>query len=94
MAKTNLFSETESSALKFLAENGGSVLITSIPDKTSRDLVFGNTIPGIRVYQKLEKLGLLYITEEEPDETGFTFTPMVELTDEGTLVAKKELQLS
>lgn len=81
--------EAESNALRFLAAHGGSVLISAIPDKNEKD-VFGGIVPGIRVYQKLEKQGLLIITEEEPEEDGFQWTPMVELTDSGKLAAKNE----
>lgn len=82
--------ESEKAALTFLAENGGSVLVTAIPDKSGKD-IFGQIEPGIRVYQKLKKQGLLIITEEEPDEEGFTFTPQVELTDGGVLALKTKL---
>ena len=77
-----MITESELSALKFLSENGGCVLITAIPDKNEKGL-FGDIEPGISVYLKLEKRGLLYVTEEEPDENGFTFTEMVYLTEAG-----------
>jgi hypothetical protein len=54
-------------------------------EKSSQD-VFGDTVPGIRTYEQLDKLGFLIITEEDPidiDGEPFTFTPMVELTDTG-----------
>lgn len=77
--------EAELNALKFLTERGGSVLVTEIPDRNEKGL-WGETIPGIRVYRKLEKQGLIILTEEEPidiDGEPFEFTPMVEITDAG-----------
>ena len=83
MTSPEFLSSTEIAALEFLRYEGGSVLITRIPDKNEKDPVFRTMIPGLRVYQKLDKAGLVIITEEEPDETGFCWTPMVELTDAG-----------
>jgi len=85
-----IFTEAEEEALRRLAKDGG-LLITSIPDKNERDPVFRTIEPGIRVYQKIEKQGLVVITEEEPieDLDGFCFTPSVELTDEGLKAAQK-----
>lgn len=83
-------SEAEMNALKFLNEHGGSVLVTAIEDKNSKDM-FGNIVPGMKVFKKLEKQGLLHYIEEEPCESldGFTFTDSIELTEEGTAAAKK-----
>ena len=79
-------SESEYEALKFLADNCGSVLITDIGNKTETD-VFGFKIPGIRIYKKLAKAGHVLFTEEESIDIGdgepFDFTPMVEITDTG-----------
>lgn len=79
-------SESEFRALEILQENGGAVLIYQVPDKNEKDL-YGWILPGLNVYKKLDKKGLVVITEEEPiildDGEEFTFTPMIELTDEG-----------
>lgn len=81
-------SEMEQEALEWLRGQGGSVLITSIPAKNTRG-VFGLE-PGLTIFKKLDKKGLVVITEEEPirlnDGTEFTFTPSVELvTSPGTV---------
>lgn len=74
----------EKQALMFLSSHGGSVLITAVPEKNDKDF-WGEVVAGLNVYKKLDKQGLVIITEEEPDETGFTWTPMIELTDAGKL---------
>lgn len=75
--------EAEWSALD-LAER--ATLISRIPDNTEVDPLGGVT-PGLRVIRRLEKAGLLYVTEEDPLDLGngtlFEFTPSVELTEEG-----------
>lgn len=81
-----MLSEAEQAALKHIAQLR-SVLITQISEKNERGH-FGEIIPGIRVYRSLDKKGLVIITDEEPDETGFTWTPMIEITDEGSALAK------
>lgn len=77
----NILSEAEERALQRLREEG-AFLISSIPDKNERD-VFGRINPGIGVYKKLKKKGLIYFTEEEPFELEpglwTTFTPEVYL---------------
>lgn len=75
-------SEMEIAALSFLKNHGGCVLVTAIPDKTEKGL-FGEKVPGMPIYKKLDKRGLVNLTEEEPMEDGFQFTPMAELTDLG-----------
>jgi len=81
-------SESEFRALEILQENEGAVLVTQVPEKNDKDL-YGWVLPGLNVYKKLDKKGLVIITEEEPivfdDGEEFTFTPMIELTDEGKL---------
>lgn len=87
MAERKL-SEAEQEALSLLKQRGGSMLVSEIPEKNERHPVFRTITPGMSVYQKLEKKGLVLITEEDPimdvpeDDPlyGFTFTPMVELT--------------
>jgi hypothetical protein len=81
-------SANERAALEALMAAGGCFLETAIPDRTGRSF-FGNPVPGMAVYRKLDKLGFLYFTEEEPFDMpgdpldGFQFTPMVYITDEG-----------
>jgi hypothetical protein len=77
----------EKQALAFLASHGGSVLATQVPEKNEKDM-WGGVIAGMNVYKKLNKQGLVVITEEEPDEEGFTWTPMIELTDAGKAAEK------
>lgn len=79
-------SDAEHAALTLLVSEGGCVLTSAIPDKNDED-VLGNVLPGMRVYVKLDKLGLVMITEEDPIDLGdgeeFTFTNEVYITDEG-----------
>ena len=84
---TNIhLSESEIIALQTIQEHDGSLLVFYIPDNNEKDL-WGVVIPGMRVYQKLEKKGLVFITEEEPvvfeDGEEFEFTPSVEFTELG-----------
>lgn len=83
MADTVVLSEAEMAALRVAAR---STLISQIPDRNEKD-VFGQAVAGMGVFRKLEKRGLLFITEEEPTTTDdgemFEFTPTVELTEEG-----------
>ena len=58
------------------------MLVTKIPDRNEKD-VFGRIEPGMAVFKKLERKGLVFFTEEEPIELEpdfwFTFTPEVYL---------------
>lgn len=77
-------SEMEHTALGILIHHGGSLLVSSIPDKNENTAL--GMEPGIRVYQKLDKRGLVVLTEEDPIEINgeeFTFTSSAEITDEG-----------
>lgn len=58
-------SASEQAALQTLVNEGGSMLETRISERNER-CVFGSVVPGMNVYRKLEKKGLLYFTEEEP----------------------------
>jgi hypothetical protein len=60
-----------------------------IPDKTTRD-IFGLPIPSLAVYRKLEKLGLLYFTDEDP-ESDFDWSQTVEITEAGREALKLEV---
>jgi hypothetical protein len=79
---TSDLSEAELNAIDFLKQRHGCCLISEIDDKTSTD-VFGMKVPGMTIFKKLAKKGLLYFTEEDPVDFGFdepfTFTPMVYL---------------
>ena len=66
-------SETERDAIAYLENKGGSMLVSYVPDKNERG-DFGEIIPGMTVYRKLERRGLVTITEEEGD-----YTPAIEL---------------
>ena len=74
-------SSTEQDALDWLKHQGGSVLVSRIGPKNERG-VFGIE-PGMTIFKKLEKKGLVIITEEEPfqleDGSWFQFTPSVEI---------------
>lgn len=73
-------SEAEQNALDLLRQYGGEMLTSNIEDKNYRD-VFGCTVPGIGVFRKLEKKGLVFFTEEDPivleDGSEFTYTNSV-----------------
>lgn len=74
-------SAMEHEALDWLKAEGGSVLISRIPEKNERG-VFGME-PGMTIFKKLAKKGLVIITEEEPfqldDGSWFEFTPTVDI---------------
>lgn len=76
-------SEMEHQALDWLRGQGGSVLVTAVPEKNTRG-IFGME-PGLTVFKKLAKKGLVIITEEEPvqleDGTWFEFTSSIDLVD-------------
>lgn len=72
--------ETEQAALDALRSNGGSLLVTDVPDKSTRD-VFGCPVAGKSIYRKLEKMGLVYLTDES-SEDGFDWTPSYYLAEE------------
>jgi len=75
-------SEMEEAALTFLHSRGGTVLVSAIPERNERGL-FGEKEAGMRVYQKLDKRGLVVLTEEPVEEDGFQFTASAEMTDLG-----------
>ena len=59
-------SAAEKAALQLLQEEGGSLIEWRVPETTEKEPVFGTIVPGIPVYQKLERMGLVFFTEEEP----------------------------
>ncbi len=71
----------EMEALEWLKGQGGSVLITAVPEKNTRG-VFGIEA-GLTTFKKLQKKGLVIITDESeepfPDMPGFTFTPTIDI---------------
>lgn len=74
-------SSMEQEALDWLRGQGGSVLISAVSEKNTRG-VFGIE-PGLTIFKKLDKKGLVIITEEEPFELEpglwFSFTPTIDL---------------
>lgn len=86
------YTENERRALELLIQGGGSVLESRIPDRNEVDTVFRTVTPGHTVYRKLEKLGLVFYSEEEPLNLpgdpldGFTFTREIYITDVGRSV--------
>ena len=75
-------SEAEEAAIELLREHQGEILTTAIESKNSRG-AFGSIVPGIAVFKKLEKKGLVFFTIEDPivldDGTEFTFTNSIRL---------------
>lgn len=73
-------SPNEWTALRLLDEAGGSIIEWNVPDKNEKDSIFGCVTPGHGVYRKLEKMGLVFYTVEEPLDKpgdpfdGFTFS--------------------
>ncbi len=74
-------SEMEKDALEWLKYQGGSVLVSEVPEKNVRG-VFGME-PGMTVFKKLAKKGLVIFTEEEPfqleDGSWDAFTSSIDL---------------
>lgn len=86
-------SEAEIIALRWIKKGMGTE-VWRIEAKTTMD-VFGDPVPGMAIFKKLEKKGLCYQTEEEPfllnedDQEPFQFSSTMELTDEGLVLARK-----
>lgn len=76
----------EQEALGLLSHHGGALLVTRIPDKTETDCL-GTRTPGRATYRRLEKLDLVYETEEDlmfPDEPSMGYwTSSIELSAAG-----------
>lgn len=85
-------SSNEITALESLVNSNGCISINRIGNTNSID-IFGNVIPGMNVFKKLEKKGLIFFTEEEPipDLEGFMFTEDVYITDEGIKILKENI---
>lgn len=81
-------SETELTALRLLSEAGGSFIEWTVPEINQKD-PFGDVTPGRGVYRKLEKLGLVFFTEEDPFDLpgdpldGFSFSREIYIDDAG-----------
>jgi hypothetical protein len=71
---TDRLSEAEETAIAWLKAEG-AILVTKIPDRNEKDCL-GAITPGLGVFRKLERKGLVFFTEEEPVtfEDGFEFT--------------------
>ena len=60
-----------------------------------KEPVFGTIVPGIPVYQKLERMGLVFFTEEEPFDLpgdpldGFQFSCEIYITDAGKALVRR-----
>ena len=72
-------SSSEKEAIEWLKLKGGSMLISEIPEKNVKSLAFGNIIPGMAAFKKLEKKGLVFFTEEDEDVSEFDWTLEVHL---------------
>lgn len=88
-------SAAENAALQLLQEQGGSLIEWRVPETTEKDPVFGTTIPGMPVYRKLERMGLVFFTEEEPFDLpgdpldGFQFSSEIYITDAGKALVRR-----
>lgn len=92
-------SEAEASALRWLRE-ARSTLISYIPDKPATD-AFGDSVPHMAVFRRLEKKRLCFQTLEDPvrftndpNEDPFHFTPSFEFTERGLELVKNLLKRS
>lgn len=81
--------EAEAAALAVLyGKFGGTMLTSDVPERTERG-VFGQIVPGLAIYRKLEQKGLVEFTEAETSgasgdaSEGFVFTNEVRLTEAG-----------
>jgi len=76
-----VLSEAEYNGMKTLASD--KCIYEHMIEPKSYEDSLGYVIPGKAILAKLIKKGLCFITEEEPMEDGFQFSPTVELTDLG-----------
>ena len=88
-------SAAESAALQLLQEEGGSLIEWRVPETTEKDPVFGAITPGMPVYKKLERMGLVFFTEEEPFDLpgdpldGFQFSSEIYITEAGKALVRR-----
>ncbi|MBI6883088.1 hypothetical protein [Pseudomonas putida] len=86
-------SSAEISALKWIRKGAGTE-VSRIEEKASESM-WGDVVPGMAVFKRLEKKGLCYQTLEDPilldEEDGetFEFSSTMELTDEGLALVKR-----
>ncbi len=79
---------SEMDALDWLRKNHGYVLVTSVPNKNHTDFL-GSLTPGMSIFRRLMKKGLVLQTEEEPanfasegeEPRWFTSTEMIEFKE-------------
>lgn len=89
-------SENEVTALRLLVDGGGSLIEWCVPEVNEKDPVFGGVTPGHTTYRRLEKLRLVYYTEEDPFDLpgdpldGFCFSCEIYINEAG----RKALQAS
>lgn len=82
-------SENEMTALQLLVDGGGSLIEWRVPETNEKDPVFGTVTPGHTTYRRLEKMGLVFYTEEEPCDLpgdpldGFCFSREIYIDDAG-----------
>ena len=90
-----MLSANQRTALQLLQEHGGSLIEWRVPETTEKEPVFGTIVPGIPVYQKLERMGLVFFTEEEPFDLpgdpldGFQFSCEIYITDAGKALVRR-----
>lgn len=77
MKHYDALSEAEEQALALLRKMG-SIPLNSVPDRTQRDHL-GIIEPGIAVYRKLDRKGLVVICEPIIDPDGFEWSAHIEL---------------
>ncbi len=76
-------------ALRLLVEAGGSIIEWQVPETNEKDPVFGTVVPGHTTYRRLEKMGLVFYTEEDvfdlPGDPldGFSFSREIYIDDPG-----------
>lgn len=83
-------SEAEMAGLQALHQSE-TIAADRLPDRNETDL-WGDPVPGRRVWMGLVRKGLVLIPEEDPIDLGggemFTCTAFLELTEEGRRVAR------
>ena len=90
-----MLSANQRTALQLLQEHGGSLIEWRVPETIEKDPVFGTVIPGITVYRTLERMGLVFFTEEEPFDLpgdpldGFQFSCEIYITDAGKALVRR-----
>ena len=78
-------SDTDIAALRAVKQ--GNLPCDELPERAGVDM-WGDPVPGVRTYRRLERMGLVIFVEEDPVslpglDAPFTFTAFLELTPEG-----------